>query len=131
MRIWILFMVIGISSVLLWCGCSSEPVTGGRIDTEHLVDGVFTGEFSNGPVHVVVKVHIEDRGIAHVELVEHRNWRGEKAEKDVIRRIVMQQSTSVDAVSGATMSSVAIMNAVQAAVEKSQAEGRALTEPVP
>ena len=42
---------------------------------------------------------------------------GGPAEEVVPARIIEQQSTSVDAVSGATMSSYAIMNAVESAIE--------------
>ena len=45
-------------------------------------------------------------------------WRGGEAEEAIPGSIIEQQSTKVDAVTGATISSTAIMNAVQDAVEK-------------
>jgi uncharacterized protein with FMN-binding domain len=55
--------------------------------------------------------------ITDIKLVMHRNWRGEPAEA-VIERIVEEQSTDVDVVTGATMSSRVIMNAVEDALKK-------------
>jgi uncharacterized protein with FMN-binding domain len=43
---------------------------------------------------------------------------GGPAEEIIPARIIEKQSTNVDAVSGATMSSDAIMNAVQLAIER-------------
>ena len=45
-------------------------------------------------------------------------WKGSKAESPIIKRIIENQSTDVDAVSGATNSSRVIMNAGQRAIEK-------------
>ncbi|MDX1358727.1 MAG: FMN-binding protein [Clostridia bacterium] len=45
---------------------------------------------------------------------------GRAAEKTIPERIIDQQSTRVDAVSGATRSSIAIMNAVEDALQKAK-----------
>ena len=47
-------------------------------------------------------------------------WKGVLAEGTISNRIIETQSTKVDAVSGATIGSVAIMNAVQDAIQKAQ-----------
>ena len=47
-------------------------------------------------------------------------WTDGLAEGTIPNRIIETQSTKVDAVSGATMSRVAIMNAVEDAVQKAQ-----------
>ena len=53
-----------------------------------------------------------------LKVVEHTARKGIKAEPIIPERIIENQSTNVDAVSGATNSSYVIMNAVQKAVEK-------------
>ena len=55
---------------------------------------------------------------AGIELLKHRTWRGGAAAKAIPNRIIQAQSTKVDAVTGATISSRAIMKAVQDAVGK-------------
>ena len=57
--------------------------------------------------------------IAEVKLARHMaSWKGKRADIIIPERIVSEQSTRVDVVSGATNSSIVIMNAVQTALEK-------------
>jgi uncharacterized protein with FMN-binding domain len=103
-----------------------EPV-GGPVDSGRLHDGVFEGEYRDGPNRAEVAVTIEDGHIVDIDVKRNvASWIGKKANPAVPRRIVAQQSTVVDAVTGATHSSNVIMNAVEKAVRKSYAasEGR-------
>jgi uncharacterized protein with FMN-binding domain len=88
------------------------------VAAERLVDGVYAGSYKAGLNSVKVKVTIHDQTIAAIEIVKHTAWKGKKAEPIIPQRIIDQQSTAVDAVSGATNSSKVIMNAVQIAVEQ-------------
>ncbi len=101
-------------------GCSAPKIIGGSIQTDVLIDGVYEGEARNGPVKVIAEVIIQDQKITKINLLKHSNWKGKAAEKAVLVRIVEEQSTNVDAVSGATMSSVTIMNAVEDAISKAR-----------
>ncbi len=101
-------------------GCATEKIVGGPIPEEILKDGTYVGSASAGPVKVVAQVTIDNHRIAQVELIEHRTWKGGAAERIIPDRIVEAQSTRVDAVSGATMSSRAIMNAVEVAIRKAE-----------
>lgn len=85
---------------------------------EKLVDGVYEGSYKGGPNKAVVKVTIEDQKIVGIEIVEHDAWKGKKAEPIIPQRIMENQSTAVDSVTGATNSITVIMNAVQKALEK-------------
>lgn len=101
-------------------GCATAQIIGGPVSDNRLKDGTYEGAAANGPVRVVARVEIGKQRIVDIELIEHRNWRGLAAEKIIRQRIMDAQSTRVDAVSGATASSVAIMNAVEAAVRKAR-----------
>jgi uncharacterized protein with FMN-binding domain len=98
-------------------GDDKTSVSRGPVDHQKLVDGVYEGRARAGPNKAVVKVTIKDKRIAEIEIVKHRAWKGRKAEPIIPRRIIENQSTKVDAVSGATNSSRVIMNAVQKAIE--------------
>jgi uncharacterized protein with FMN-binding domain len=99
--------------------CAVAPAVGGKIDAGRLVDGTYEGRYRRGPNSVVANVTISAGRIEHIELTRHiASWIGKKANGVIERRIVENQSTKVDAVSGATNSSHCIMNAVQQAVEK-------------
>ncbi len=102
----------------LSASCTTGTIQGGPVPAERLVDGVYRGSARNGPVLAVVDVVVEDRRIERIEIVRHGDWWGRRAEERIPDRIVEQQSTQVDAVTGATISSTAIMNAVQDAVEQ-------------
>ena len=101
-----------------FAGCGKTPVLGGPVMHEKLVDGVYEGSYKGGPNKAVVKVTIQDQKIVGIEIVEHDAWKGKKAEPIIPQRIIENQSTAVDSVTGATNSSTVIMNAVQNALEK-------------
>lgn len=106
---------------ILCIGCGAgKTIIGGPIPHAKLKDGTYNGTAANGPVRVKAKVTINDQKIAGIDLIEHRTWKGGAAEGIIPNRIIDKQSTRVDAVSGATLSSVAIMNAVEDAVKKAQ-----------
>ena len=106
-----------IGSILL-SGCARTPVIGGPLDNEKLVDGIYQGSYKAWPNMAFVKVEIKDNAVVGIEIVEHWAWKGRKSESIISKRIIQNQSTNVDAVSGATNSSRVIMNAVQKAIEK-------------
>jgi uncharacterized protein with FMN-binding domain len=116
------FWVLSVLAACFLTGCKSAAVTGGPVDGSRLADGVFRGECKAGPNKAVVDVTVTDRQIVRVTLIEHDAWKGHKADSLIAARIVENQSTRVDAVSGATNSSNVIMNAVEAAVAKSRAQ---------
>lgn len=64
-----------------------------------------------------MQVTIKDKKIVNIEIVKHMSWRGKKAESIIPGRIIENQSTKVDAVTGATKSSHVIMNAVERAIK--------------
>ncbi len=116
---------LGIACILLailFAGCAATPMIGGPLEQRKLKTGTYEGVYRGGPNKAVVRVTIKDNRIAHIELVEHWELMGKEAEALTLKRIMEQQSTRVDAVSGATNSSLVIMNAVQRAVEKAYSD---------
>ena len=111
-------ILIGILS-FIFHGCTMAPIKGAEIEPERLVDGVYEGSYRHGPNSVVVEVTVSQGRIVDIELVKHfASWKGDKANDLIPQRIIAEQSTDVDSVSGATNSSRVIMNAVQNALEK-------------
>ena len=103
---------------MLFLSCAATAVIGGPVDHAKLNDGTYESSDRGGPNKAIVEVTIKDNSIVHIKIIEHQAWRGKKAEEPIVERIIAQQSTRVDAVSGATNSSHVIMNAVQRAIEK-------------
>ena len=112
-------LILVASLNLILSGCALAPLIGSKIEHERLMDGVYEGSYRSLPNSAVVKVTIAEGRIENIELVKHfASWKGKKVSEIIPRRIVSEQSTSVDAVTGATNSSRVIMNAVQRAVDK-------------
>ncbi len=82
-----------------------------EVDISAIEDGNYVGESDLGLVYVKVEVTVKDHKIENIVLLEHRNGKGQPAER-IATDIVEQQKIDVDIVSGATCSSVAIKAAV-------------------
>lgn len=76
-----------------------------------LVDGSQQGACQLGPVQVTVETQVEDGQLTNINIVEHFNGLGGQAES-IPQAILDQQSLEVETVSGATVSSLCIIQAV-------------------
>ena len=116
-----LCLIFAVCLFLFSTGCATTPpVPTGKVDHQKLVDGTYEGSYRRGPMKARVKIIIENQRISSIDLLEHDTWKGKEAEKTIPDRIIQEQSTEVNTVSGATMSSRVIMNAVQNAVDKAK-----------
>ena len=87
------------------------------IDVSKLEDGTYEGHSELGPVIVDVKVTVEKGKITEIEIVNHQNGLGQSANV-IVDEMVDKNTYYVDAVSGATVSSEVIINAVNDALQK-------------
>lgn len=81
-------------------------------------DGTFNGETDAGMVYAKVAVTIENHAIKTIDIIEHKNGKGSKAET-ITDTIIAENNYAVDAVSGATLSSQTIKSAVSKALKES------------
>lgn len=88
------------------------------VNMSQMADGTYEGTADAGLVYVRVAVTVKDRAIQSVDILEHRNGRGAKAEA-ITGTMVQQNTYDVDVVSGATLSSTAIKSAVNQALVQS------------
>lgn len=93
----------------------SETVESVRL--ESVEDGVYRGSFSEFLVSVDLEVTIKDHRITNIEILKQNAGPGYEA-RETLDRVRDAQSPDVDAVSGATGSSKAIMIAVYNALKK-------------
>lgn len=116
-------LTIPFVALLVSAGCSSPKVTTGAVEAARLKDGVYEGTAKRFPVKATVRVTIKERRITEILVLHHRtSWKGKKPQLLIPKRILATQSTRVDAVSGATVSSVVLMSASQRAIEKAYGE---------
>lgn len=90
----------------------AEKIVVSNLDLSNLEAGIYTGECSLSPVKVVVEVYVKDKTIKDIEILEHQNGLGKKAET-VIEQVIKEQKLDVDLVAGATVSSKVILKAVE------------------
>lgn len=85
------------------------------INLENVEDGIYRGECDVGYIYAKVEVEIKNGVIVSINLLEHRNERGKRAE-DIINNVISEQKIDVDAISGATNSSNVIKKAIEKAI---------------
>ena len=90
-------------------------MTFAEIDLTAVSDGTYMGEYDAGMVSAKVQVTVENHEIREIQLLEHHNDRGAPAES-ILDRMVEEQRTDVDAVTGATNSSKILRKAVENAL---------------
>ena len=92
-----------------------KETTFGNLDISDVPDGVYVGEYDVDFIYARVEVTVQNGVITNIDILEHKNGRGSRAEA-VVDRIMEEQKIEVDAVSGATNSSTAIKKAVENAL---------------
>jgi len=91
-----------------------------HVDPATVPDGAYTGEFPFRQKYMYrVRVTVKSGRIENIEVLEN-GTENEYAQKGlgVIPRMLQEQSPEVDAVSGATVSSKALMKCVEKALKK-------------
>lgn len=110
----LILLIVGFLALYIFWGgnqaASAFKVT--PVDLEATADGVYGGQSELAPIKVEVEVLVEDHRIKDIRILKHDNGLGFRAEKPVIQAILDKQTNVVDSVTGATVSSKVIMDAV-------------------
>lgn len=85
------------------------------VDLSLIPDGIYIGECDVHFIYAKVAVTVRSGRITELNVLEHRNDRGSAAES-IVDDIVKKQRIDVDAVAGATNSSMVIEKAVENAL---------------
>ena len=93
-----------------------KETTFDEINITDVSDGVYIGEYDVNFIYAKVEVTVQNGEITDIIILEHRHEHG-KAAETVINEIVDEQRIDVDAVSGATNSSIVIKKAVENALK--------------
>jgi len=108
-------------ALFIVAGCSSD--SGANTTQSGYKDGTYEGRSPNGiGGEIAVSVEIADGKIADVKVLSHSETEGigSIAVEQLPAKIVEAQSTEVEAVSGASVSSAAIKEAVNDALAKAK-----------
>lgn len=118
----LLILVILVAAIFVGCLSFSSSIKKSlaeikntSVNMETVEDGIYDGHSEMGPVIVDVRVHVENYKILKVDLIRHDCGLGHPADV-IIEKMVEQNTYNVDAISGATVSSEIIKNAVNIAL---------------
>jgi uncharacterized protein with FMN-binding domain len=115
-------LIIGLL-VLLTAGCSVAPVLGGKVEPGTLKDGTYEGSSKHSMNKAKVLLTVTDGKITELQVTKLVGTRKKSKVKETIPKLIIeQQSTDVDAISGATNISAVLMNAAWDAVQKASAK---------
>ena len=122
-RIWTILMAVGIMGHLAayivdfnHYQMNIANIEIQEVDLENVEDGVYIGTCDVGYIYAKVEVEIIEGKIVSLNLLEHRNERGKRAE-NIIDIVLSEQKIDVDAISGATNSSNVIKKAIENAIK--------------
>lgn len=107
--------------VVLGTGCSTAPNLTGPILWDQIQDGTYQGYYEGGLNSALVEVVIAEGVIVDIRILEHDALKGTIAEEPIVQGVLESQSLDVDTVTGATNSSIVILNAIQDALDKAYA----------
>jgi len=123
----IIRILLCLSLAITMVACSSTSNSGGSTSS---LAGTYSGSAQGRNDVVKVEVTLDDAGkITAVEVVEHQETAGiaDPALESIPEAIVKAQSTNVDTVSGATITSQAIIDAVNEALTSAGVDPSSLT----
>ncbi len=115
-------ILAAILAVLL--GCASGEVKTVRampinhVDLAQVRDGTYTGDFTYGGFTYEVSVTVTSHQIKDIAAVKNRTTSHAKKAEGALRSVLEQQRNDVDAVSGATTTSKALLKAAENALNK-------------
>lgn len=117
-RIIALIMAVGIISTSV--GCSKGNDDGVSTDNKGYTAGTYVGKATGNGGEIKVEVTVEDGKISDVKVLEHSETKGlgDSAMETIGEVIKNTNSTNIETVSGATVSSNAMMEAVKDALRQ-------------
>jgi uncharacterized protein with FMN-binding domain len=115
MRVRIAFLLPALMTAFVLQSCVSSKIDIKTPEFASIPDGTYRGRFDGGLVKATVDVLMAGGRIEKVTIVSHRCGRGKPAER-IVDDVVRSQSLDVDAVSGATRSSMVILKAIETAL---------------
>ena len=110
---------------ILFIGCASKEMLMVRqmdiqnVDTKNIQDGEYFGSFSYSGFEYKVKTIVKNYRIVDIDILQNRDTKHARSAEGVIPEIIEKQTPNVDAISGATTTSKALMKAVEKSLESS------------
>ncbi|MFT9493551.1 FMN-binding protein [Anaerosolibacter sp.] len=88
------------------------------VDLSSVEDGIYMGQYDVGRWTNQVNVTIEDHKIIDIEIVEDVLFPRTQLTAGMISKIIEEQNTNIDGISGATVTSKAYLKAIENALKE-------------
>ncbi len=114
--------IVWVIVLLGMAGCASQEILMVRqlkiqdVDMGSVSDGAHVGSYSYSGFEYRVQAVVRDHTIADIVIIKNRDTRYSKKAEAVVAEIIKEQTPNVDAISGATATSKALMKAVENAL---------------
>lgn len=105
--------------LLSFLGCASQEMIRVRqmdiqsVDIDRIEDGEYLGSFAYSGFEYKVRTIVNGHEIKAIEVLQNRDSKHARRAEGVLEEIIKRQTPAVDAVSGATTTSKALMKAVE------------------
>ena len=113
--IFVVFIVTVVTIVVVRMSRQVKAFDRSGIDVSLISDGVYSGYSETDLIKVEVRVTVSDGMIQDIEILKHECGKGLPA-NEIVQDMIKKNDVEVDAVSGATMSSEVIKDAVRNAL---------------
>jgi len=112
-----IFILVGVTGLIFATRGLEEgkAVTIESVNIAELEDGIYEGEYDYKRWENQVEVTVKNGEIIDIQLVD--GFKHQEALEKIYDRVLMNQSLSVDTVSGATVSSNAYLKAIESALK--------------
>ncbi|HCX64703.1 MAG TPA: FMN-binding protein [Eubacteriaceae bacterium] len=115
----IVVLVLIFGSGLFWLMQGlGEPIAVEAVEASQVSDGYFDGSFDKGRWSNQIHVEVKDGKIKSIEIEEDVTFSKEEVSTEIFDRVIAQQSTDVDTVTEATVTSKAYLKSIEDALKK-------------
>ena len=113
----ILTVIVAVAVLMIRMNGQVDDFDTTPVDMTKVADGIFEGHSETDLVKADVRVTVSNGEIKDIEIVRHMCGKGKPAEA-MTESMILNNDVEVDAVSGATYSSMVIKDAVRNALRK-------------
>lgn len=116
----VVIVILAVAGIMIYMKISNsnlDKYANATVDVSTVADGTYVGEQNGFPVSAKVEVTVKDHTISDIKILKHRCGKGKPAET-MVPVMIEQNTSAVDGVSGATMSSKTIRAAVNNALSQ-------------
>lgn len=113
-----LVLILVLAGVLIWVtrGLNYKNLKIGKVDLSKVPDGTYKGSFSGGRFSNTVRVTVKNHKITNIKVVKDVQFNKASTTQKIFDEVIKAQSTQVDAVTGATVTSKVYLKSIQNAL---------------